>query len=68
MRELSSSSASHIKANEQESGAYAGYRAIEAAATAYLLELDDTSLRDHPLYPKDLVSFAREMRKPELSA
>jgi hypothetical protein len=59
---------SHIKANDQEGGAYVGYWAIEAAATAYLLELDDTSFRDHLLYPKDLVSFAREMDKPELSA
>lgn len=51
---------SHLKANEQEGGAYVGYWAIEAAAAAYLLELDDTSFRDHVLYPKDLVDFARE--------
>lgn len=41
-------------------GSYVGYWAIEAAAAAYLLELDDTSFRDHLLYPKDLVDFARE--------
>jgi hypothetical protein len=49
----------HLKANEQEGGAYVGYWAIEAAAAAYLLELDDASFRNHLLYPKDLTDFAR---------
>ncbi|WP_233832545.1 PoNe immunity protein domain-containing protein [Paraburkholderia sp. ZP32-5] len=51
---------SHLKANVADGGAYVGYWAIEAAAAAYLLELDDTSFRDHLLYPKDLVEFARK--------
>ncbi|WP_231957766.1 PoNe immunity protein domain-containing protein [Paraburkholderia tropica] len=49
----------HLKANEQKGGAYVGYWAIEVAAAAYLLEVDDTSFRNHPLYPKDLTNFAR---------
>ncbi|MDN7866198.1 DUF1911 domain-containing protein [Burkholderia multivorans] len=51
---------SHLKANPNDSGAYVGYWAIEAAAATFLLELDDTSYRDHMLYPKDLVDFARK--------
>ncbi|WP_431819920.1 PoNe immunity protein domain-containing protein [Burkholderia sp. F1] len=38
---------------------YFGYWAIEAAAVAYLLELDDSAFRDHVLYPKHLADFAR---------
>ncbi|WP_035554637.1 PoNe immunity protein domain-containing protein [Burkholderia sp. 9120] len=61
---------SHIKANEHEGGAYVGYWAIEAAAATYLLELDDTSFRNHLLYPKDLTDFARafEVRQQPQSA
>lgn len=44
-------------------GLYFGYWAIEAAALAYLLELDDTSLREHIVYPKDLVDFARSFHE-----
>ncbi|RQM51002.1 DUF1911 domain-containing protein [Paraburkholderia bannensis] len=51
---------SHLKANPDEGGAYVGYWAIEAAAVSFLLELDDNSYRDHLLYPKDLVDFARK--------
>lgn len=50
---------SHLKADEKEGGAYVGYWAIEAAAATFLLQLDDSSYRDHLLYPKDLVDFAR---------
>jgi hypothetical protein len=57
----------HLNMTES-GGSYIGYWAIEAAAAVYLLKLDDKSLRDHLLYPKDLVSFARAMDKPELSA
>ncbi|MGS0622403.1 hypothetical protein ACU8YE_05800 [Ralstonia sp. VS2407] len=32
---------------------------MEAAAATFLLELNDSSYRDHLLYPKDLVDFAR---------
>jgi len=41
-------------------GSYVGYWAMEAAAAVYLLKLDDSSFRDHIVYPKDLVTFARE--------
>ncbi|MFM0371073.1 PoNe immunity protein domain-containing protein [Paraburkholderia aspalathi] len=51
---------SHLKANTTDGGAYVGYWAIEAAAATYLLELDDTSFRDHIAYPKDLADFARQ--------
>lgn len=50
---------SHLTANQTEGGAYVGYWAVEAAAAAFLLELDDSSFRDHLLYPKDLADFAR---------
>ncbi|WP_231408566.1 PoNe immunity protein domain-containing protein [Ralstonia solanacearum] len=49
---------SHLDLSEDR-GLYFGYWAIEAAALAYLLELDDASLREHIVYPKDLVDFAR---------
>ncbi|WP_256979543.1 DUF1911 domain-containing protein [Burkholderia sp. AU16741] len=38
---------------------HVGYWAVEAAAVAYLLQLDDSSFREHLLYPKDLADFAR---------
>jgi hypothetical protein len=49
-------------------GLYFGYWAIEAAALAYLLELDDTSLREHITYPKNLVDFARSFEEPAKSS
>jgi len=49
----------HLEAQKGGKGTYVGYWAIEAAAVAYLLELDDSSFRDHLLYPKDLADFAR---------
>ncbi|MFM0491869.1 DUF1911 domain-containing protein [Paraburkholderia sp. SIMBA_061] len=52
----------HLDLSES-GGAYFGYWAIEAAAVAYLRELDDTCLRRHLVYPKDLVDFAREVGK-----
>jgi hypothetical protein len=53
---------SHLDLSE-ERGLYFGYWAIEAAALAYLLELDDTPLREHIVYPKDLVDFARSFQE-----
>lgn len=52
---------SHLDLSE-ERGLYFGYWAIEAAALVYLLELDDTSLREHIVYPKDFVDFARSFQ------
>jgi hypothetical protein len=48
-------------------GSYVGYWAIEAAAAAYLLELDDTSFRGNMVYPGGLVDFARAFGAPEQS-
>lgn len=53
---------SHLDLSEDK-GLYFGYWAIEAAALAYLLELDDTNLREHIVYPKDLVDFARSFQE-----
>lgn len=39
---------------------YCGYWAFEAAALAYLLDLDDTPLHKHLFYPKDIVAWARK--------
>lgn len=54
---------SHLSMNAEGCGAYFGYWAIEAAAAAYLLELDDHSFRDHIVYPKDLVDYAKKLDK-----
>ncbi|MBG1252623.1 PoNe immunity protein domain-containing protein [Burkholderia pseudomallei] len=58
---------SHLNLSN-EWGLYFGYWAIEAAALAYILELDDTSLREHIAYPKDLVDFARSFEEPAESS
>ena len=49
----------HLTMTEQ-GGAYFGYWAFEAGAIVYLLGLDDTRFRDHIVYPKDLVDYARQ--------
>jgi len=38
-------------------------RPPEAAAIAYLDDLDDTELRQSPYYPKDIVDWAREQKR-----
>ncbi|HEM7878850.1 DUF1911 domain-containing protein [Burkholderia contaminans] len=58
---------SHLNLSN-EWGLYFGYWAIEAAALSYILELDDTSLREHIVYPKDLVDFARSFEEPAKSS
>lgn len=42
-----------------EGGGYFGYWCWEAALAVYLLDLDDSQIRDMPYYPKDMVDFAR---------
>ncbi|WP_454723980.1 MULTISPECIES: PoNe immunity protein domain-containing protein [Cupriavidus] len=37
-----------------------GYWSWEAAAVTWLLDIDDTSYRHMPFYPRDLVDFARQ--------
>ncbi|MCW7538031.1 DUF1911 domain-containing protein [Aquabacterium sp. A7-Y] len=51
---------SHKEQSPKGVGAYTGYWAFEAAATAYLYEMDDAEL-DHLVFPKDLLAFARSM-------
>ncbi|MEX3973207.1 PoNe immunity protein domain-containing protein [Paraburkholderia caribensis] len=58
---------SHLN-QSKAGGSYVGYWAIEAAAAAYLLELDDTALREQISYPGDLVTFAREFDEVESQA
>lgn len=57
----------HLK-QDQGFRTYHGYWAIGAAAATFLLELDDSSYRDHPMYPKDLVDFARRYKADALEA
>jgi len=38
---------------------YEGYWCWEAAAVAVMMDIDDTSFRDHEHYPKDLADWAR---------
>lgn len=52
---------SHLNIEDDSCAGYFGYWAIEAAALAYLLEFDDSAFREHLVYPKDLVDFARAM-------
>jgi len=51
---------SHLDISNDFCGGYFGYWSIEAAAIAYLLDVDDSSLRECMVYPRDLVDFARK--------
>lgn len=51
---------SHLDLSENGPG-YHGYWAIEAGAVAYLLDIDDRTLRDNIVYPKELVDYARAL-------
>lgn len=46
----------------ENSSAYSGYWAFEAAALVYLLNLDDRSLHHYLFYPKDIVQWARSQK------
>lgn len=46
----------------ENSVAYVGYWAFEAAALVYLLDLDDSSLHKYLYYPKDIVEWIREKK------
>ena len=48
---------------DPEQNGYCGYWAFEAAAIAYLDDLDDTELRQSPYYPKDMVDWARKQKR-----
>ena len=43
---------------------FMGYWSFEAAAVTYLLDIDDSSYRDHEFYPRDMADFAREIKAP----
>nr|WP_249173130.1 PoNe immunity protein domain-containing protein [Burkholderia vietnamiensis] len=43
-------------------GLYFGYWCLEAALVTVLWDIDDSSYRDHLVYPKDLVDFARQQQ------
>ena len=49
---------SHLDMRD-DGGAYFGYWAMEAGAICYLYNIDDSSFRDHIVYPKDLVDYAK---------
>jgi len=51
----------HLVQTEEYSD-YEGYWAFEAAAVCVLYDIDDTSFRDHIVYPKDLADWARKHR------
>ena len=52
---------SHKKQSPRGTGGYFGYWAFEAAAIAYLYDIDDAPFRDHLVYPRELADFARSM-------
>ena len=47
-----------------EGTSYFGYWAFEAALVTVLFDIDDSSYRDHLVYPKDLVDWYRDNSKP----
>ena len=59
---------SHKRQSTEGTAGYFGYWAFEAAAIAYLYEVDDTPFRDHLVYPKDLADFARSIHRSTFSA
>lgn len=48
---------------DKEGSSYFGYWCFEAALVTYLWDIDDSSYRDHLVYPKDLVEWARLGKK-----
>ncbi|QXH49166.1 DUF1911 domain-containing protein [Pseudomonas fakonensis] len=56
----------HLTMTETD-GAYFGYWALEAAAIAYLYDIDDSGV-DHMVYPRDLVEYARSYKPDTVAA
>ena len=54
----------HLNISGEGYAGYYGYWAFEAGATVFLLDLDD-SQTGHLVYPRDLVDYARRLRKEE---
>ena len=44
------------------SATFLGYWSFESGVLTYLLDIDDSSYRDHEFYPKDMVDFARKLK------
>lgn len=57
---------SHLSIDGDE-GSYSGYWAFEAGAIAFLFNIDDSQI-DHMVYPRDLVTYARNFTPPAGSA
>ncbi len=55
----------HLHAVEGEYIPYYGYWSFEAAAVCVIHDIDDSSFRDHLVYPKDLADWARANRSLE---
>ena len=53
----------HPETDLRSGRSYYGYWSWEAAAVTWLLDIDDTTYRDHQFYPKDLVDYARLQAK-----
>jgi hypothetical protein len=56
---------SHLKqqGDSRDTCSFVGYWCFEAAAVAYLKDIDDSSLHRFIYYPKDMVEYARNNRK-----
>ncbi|SEL79973.1 PoNe immunity protein domain-containing protein, partial [Pseudomonas agarici] len=50
--------------DRHKSAFFPGYWSLEAGAITFLLDIDDSSYRDMPFYPKDLVDYARSVSNP----
>ena len=46
------------------SAVFLGYWSFESGAITYLLDIDDSSYRDHEFYPRDMVDYARSLPRP----
>jgi len=52
----------HLRISDEGYAPYYGYWAFEAAAMAFVFDFDDSDI-DHLVYPRDLVDYARKLRK-----
>ncbi|SDK83016.1 protein of unknown function [Pseudomonas libanensis] len=50
--------------DRHKSSFFPGYWSLEAGAMTFILGIDDSSYRDMPFYPKDLVDYARSVGSP----
>lgn len=51
------------ESHQSEANIYCGYWSFEAAVIVAIKNLDDSSFRDNPYYPKDLVDYYRSTTK-----